>query len=132
MCLVYGLNSQNREHLLKTASGSVTIKIIAMAISTPCKPSEMNPFIRTVNRLQISTCQTRCLWQGPGLTYSKKPLVKRGEYWSSKLKIWSVNFLVSWLKCFISSLLPLSWILMKTFSPYAYVESISIFCLSSQ
>ena len=65
-------------------------------------------------------------------TVKKKCLVKRGENYSSKLKIWSGNVLVSWLKCFIFSLLLLSWILIKIFPPYALVESISLFRLSSR
>ena len=46
-----GLNSEKREHLLKTASGSdkVTIKNIAKASSTPRQISEINLFARTFN-----------------------------------------------------------------------------------
>ena len=141
MCLVYALNSEKREHLLKTASGSdkVTIKNISKASSAPRQTFEMDPFAKKSNRLELLTIladtyiknATPDVWQGPGFTYSKKCLVKRGEYQSSKLKIWSGNFFVSWLKCFISSLLPLSWILVKTFLPYAHVESINLFLLSS-
>ena len=42
------------------------------------------------------------------------------------------NFLVSWLKCLISTLLPLSWIMKKAFLPYVHVESISLFRQSSR
>ena len=49
------LNSEKREHLLKTASGldKVTIKNIAKASSAPRQTSEMDPFSRTFNRLEL-------------------------------------------------------------------------------
>ena len=82
---------------MKTASGSnkVTIKNIAKASSAPRQTSEMNPFARTFNRLELLTILADTyiknalpdVLQGPGITYSKKSLVKRGEYQSSKLKI---------------------------------------------
>ena len=97
MCHVYGLNSEKGEHLLKTASGSdkVTTKNIAKASSAPRQTSEMDPFARTFNRLEMLTIladtyiknATPDVCQGLGFTYSKKSLVKRGEYQSSKLKI---------------------------------------------
>ena len=54
---VYDLNSEKREKLLKTASGSdkVTIKNIAKASSTPGQTSEMDPFARTLNKLELLT-----------------------------------------------------------------------------
>ena len=61
MCLVCGLNSEKREHLVKTASGSdkVTIKNIAKAKgefnTTSHQTSEMDPFARTFNRLELLT-----------------------------------------------------------------------------
>ena len=64
----YGLNSEKREYLLKTASGSdkVTIKNIAKVTSTPRQTSEMDPFPRTFSRLELLTIlaymyQIRCL-----------------------------------------------------------------------
>ena len=57
MCLVYALNFEKREHLLKTASGSdkVTTKNIPKASSAPCQTSEMDLFARTFNRLELLT-----------------------------------------------------------------------------
>ena len=43
------------------------------------------------------------------------------------MRIWSRNFLVSWLKCSICSLFPLSWIFIKTLLPYAHVQFNSLF-----
>ena len=99
MCLVYGLNSEKREHLLKTASGlnKVTIKNITKASSVPRQTYKMDPFARTFSRLELLTIladiyiyiknATPDVSQGPVFIYSKKCLVKRGEYQSSKLKI---------------------------------------------
>ena len=77
MCLVFGLNSEKREHLLKTVSGSVkvTIKYIAEASSTPRQTSEMDPFAITFNKFG------RVL----DLPTVKNAAVERGEYQSSKL-----------------------------------------------
>ena len=57
MCLVYGLNSEKGEHLLETAFGSdkVTINNIAKVSSTPHQTSEMGPFARTFNKLELLT-----------------------------------------------------------------------------
>ena len=57
MCLVYALNSEKGELLLKTASGSdkVTIKNIAKASSARHQTSEMDFFAGTFNRLELLT-----------------------------------------------------------------------------
>ena len=57
MCLVYGLNTEKREHLLKKTSGSdkVTIKNIAKVSSTPRQMSEIDPLARIFNKSELLT-----------------------------------------------------------------------------
>ena len=57
-----------------------------------------------------------------------------GSFCKNIKQVKTVNFSRRWLslRCFISSLLVLSWILMKTFPPETRIESHSLFRLSSQ
>ena len=93
---------------MKTASESdkVIIKNTVKVRSAPRQTSEMDPFATTFNRLELLTILAD--------TYIKnaKPDVLQ-----------SPGF---------TSLLPLSWILIKTFPQYAHIESTSLFHLSSQ